>query len=214
MQAFTKFQRAGASTGGTFAVKIAAITKLKHGGLWSALKALGWSQRTLAEKSNCDYTTLCHICNLVRRPSPADARKIEKAFVEAGENFDAEQEWPETFHGFGGRIQIEQIGEIDQRQLEAVKQHYLNLELDAIPDTMEYYEEGLQQALNNLTERQALVLRERFGFNGKPKTLEEVGELLGVGGARVRQIEAKAMRNLRHPRSIKLIVGEDINFRA
>lgn len=64
----------------------------------------------------------------------------------------------------------------------------------------------LDQVLNTLTEREREVLKLRFGLNdGKSRTLEEVGEKFNVTRERIRQIEAKALRKLRHPsRSKKL----------
>ena len=64
----------------------------------------------------------------------------------------------------------------------------------------------LEVALSELTEREAGVLRLRFGFeDGIPKTLEEVGTLFCVTRERIRQIEAKALEKLRNPlRSKKL----------
>ena len=66
--------------------------------------------------------------------------------------------------------------------------------------------EQLMEALSTLTEREQEVLRQRFGLDdGKPKTLEEVGKQFHVTRERIRQIEAKALRKLRHPsRSRKL----------
>ena len=64
----------------------------------------------------------------------------------------------------------------------------------------------LMESLQTLTEREQQVLRLRFGLDdGKPRTLEEVGKQFHVTRERIRQIEAKALRKLRHPnRSKKL----------
>jgi len=66
--------------------------------------------------------------------------------------------------------------------------------------------EQLEGMLDDLTEREKEVLRLRFGLeDGHPYTLEEVGRRFGVTRERIRQIEAKALRKLRHPsRSKKL----------
>lgn len=66
--------------------------------------------------------------------------------------------------------------------------------------------EQLMEALGTLTEREQKVLKLRFGLDdGRPRTLEEVGKEFNVTRERIRQIEAKALRKLRHPsRSKKL----------
>ena len=66
--------------------------------------------------------------------------------------------------------------------------------------------EALSDILNTLTEREADVLRLRFGmYDGKTHTLEEVGQIFGVTRERIRQIENKAIRKLRHPSRAKKI---------
>ncbi len=74
--------------------------------------------------------------------------------------------------------------------------------------------EQLDDVLDTLTEREQRVLQLRFGLqDGCPKTLEEVGSLFSVTRERVRQIEAKALRKLRHPtRSRKLRNFLDVTF--
>ena len=64
--------------------------------------------------------------------------------------------------------------------------------------------EDLEEILDELTEREGRVLKLRFGFeDGKPRTLEEVGKLYNVTRERIRQIEAKALKKLRHPKRSK-----------
>ena len=66
--------------------------------------------------------------------------------------------------------------------------------------------EALKEILDTLTEREADVLRMRFGmYDGRTHTLEEVGQIFGVTRERIRQIENKAIRKLRHPRRAKRI---------
>ncbi len=64
----------------------------------------------------------------------------------------------------------------------------------------ELLKENLEEVLSTLTDRESRVLKMRFGLEGKnPMTLEEVGREFGVTRERIRQIEAKALRKLKHP---------------
>ncbi len=78
--------------------------------------------------------------------------------------------------------------------------------------TNEMLKDEINDVLETLTEREEKVIRLRFGLDdGKSKTLEEVGQLFGVTRERIRQIEAKALRKLRHPsrsRKLKDYMGE------
>ena len=66
--------------------------------------------------------------------------------------------------------------------------------------------EQLIEVLGTLTEREQKVLRLRFGLDdGRPRTLEEVGRQFNVTRERIRQIEAKALRKLRHPSRSKVL---------
>ncbi len=68
--------------------------------------------------------------------------------------------------------------------------------------------EQLEQALASLTPREAEVIRLRFGLDGgRSYTLEEVGQKIGLTRERVRQIQAEAMRRLRHPSRSRLLKG-------
>jgi RNA polymerase primary sigma factor len=77
------------------------------------------------------------------------------------------------------------------------------------------FQEKLDDVLGSLTEREEKVLRLRFGLgDGYPRTLEEVGSVFNVTRERVRQIEAKALRKMRHPtraRELKNFVEWSLN---
>ncbi|PNR97526.1 RNA polymerase primary sigma factor [Petrotoga olearia] len=63
--------------------------------------------------------------------------------------------------------------------------------------------ERLEEVLDTLNSKEALVLKMRYGFlDGKQKTLEEVGQFFNVTRERIRQIETKALRKLRHPNRV------------
>lgn len=80
------------------------------------------------------------------------------------------------------------------------------IEDDSVPTpTQSAYQnllrEKVEEVLSTLTPREARILRLRFGLhNGKQYTLEEVGQKFGLTRERIRQIEGKALRRLRHPR--------------
>ncbi|MCD5390299.1 RNA polymerase sigma factor RpoD [candidate division NPL-UPA2 bacterium] len=68
--------------------------------------------------------------------------------------------------------------------------------------------EQMEKVMETLTEREQRVLRLRFGIgDGYPRTLEEVGSIFKVTRERVRQIEAKALRKLRHPKRSRKLEG-------
>lgn len=66
--------------------------------------------------------------------------------------------------------------------------------------------EKIDEVLTNISDQEQQVLRMRFGLDDDtPKTLEEIGKVFGVTRERIRQIEAKAIRKLRHPSRLKLL---------
>lgn len=71
-----------------------------------------------------------------------------------------------------------------------------------------FRKEKIRDVLDTLTEREREVIEQRFGLrDGSPRTLEEVGRQFNVTRERIRQIEAKALRKLRHPTRLNKIKG-------
>lgn len=91
------------------------------------------------------------------------------------------------------------IGEEDDSHLgDFIEDHDALAPSDAA--AYELLKEQLEDVLDTLTDREENVLRLRFGLDdGRTRTLEEVGKVFGVTRERIRQIEAKALRKLRHP---------------
>lgn len=97
------------------------------------------------------------------------------------------------------------IGEEDDSHLgDFIQDDHVMVPVDAATQTL--LREQLDEAMDTLTDREQKVLRLRFGLDdGRARTLEEVGKEFDVTRERIRQIEAKALRKLRHPsRSRKL----------
>lgn len=97
------------------------------------------------------------------------------------------------------------IGEEEDSHLgDFIQDEHVAVPADAATFTLLH--EQLMEVLETLTEREQKVLKLRFGLeDGRPRTLEEVGKEFNVTRERIRQIEAKALRKLRHPsRSKKL----------
>lgn len=91
------------------------------------------------------------------------------------------------------------VGEENDSSLgDFIEDHEVMAPADAA--SYEMLKEQISEVLDTLTEREESVLRLRFGLDdGRTRTLEEVGKVFGVTRERIRQIEAKALRKLRHP---------------
>ena len=104
------------------------------------------------------------------------------------------------FHAAGDTISLDApVGEDG----ESTVGDFLAVSEDAAPESrtlMNALSEDMRKELSTLTERERIVICMRFGlFDGRERTLEEVGESFLVTRERIRQIEAKALRKLRHP---------------
>ena len=112
---------------------------------------------------------------------------------------------PEGFTGFfkSGSYEVSRV-HVSGDGADAIATFQTTVPADAAAFTL--LKESLVEVLGTLTEREQKVLRLRFGLDdGRARTLEEVGKEFNVTRERIRQIEAKALRKLRHPsRSRKL----------
>ena len=91
-------------------------------------------------------------------------------------------------------------------RLENISDPVLSLESDQLKEVIDFTLD------TKLTPREANILKLRFGFEGDPLTLEQVGDMFDINRERVRQIEAKALRKLRHPtrlNRVRVCLGKD-----
>src|ERR1039458_4377126 len=160
-------------------MRIAAITNFKHGALFEALRAMSWTQRELAKRV-CTYPARISSFSLLKmRPSPQMADRIEKVFVEAGYDFNAQEAWPETFKGFSQRVQAVQVKDVSQLELEAAQGFYQMLELENGEDgsNQEMIEE-LLKSVDSLPDREAFLIKSKYGIGMNPKTKKQIAQKL------------------------------------
>ncbi len=177
------------------------ISRIRNNRLMEVREKLGLSCKQFAEQVGIAYQHYNSIENLSRVPSSNVADKI--AFVA---NVPAEILFPEYL----GSIQTTRIERTIPEDAVLSLQDRECLQLPSGKyqhDEQVHAREALQQALETLKPWQEKVLRMRFGLteDGSEASLAEIGEQLGISVERVRQIEASAMRKIRHPsRSVSL----------
>lgn len=175
-------------------MKITAITKFKHAGIWNALTRLNWSATELATRCQVSVTTITGILNLNRRPSSELADKIQNTLGKAGEYIDVLGGWPESFKGMRSGCSIEQTANVEPETLVG------NLEamMVAAPENCDREQayNAIDSAIADLPKRHQEVLKYRFYEN---LTYDQIGKIFSVTRERTRQIEHAALRKLRHP---------------
>jgi len=168
-------------------------------------KKMGLKQRELANYLGVSVTTVGHVETLRIIPSENIMDEFASFF-----NVDRDYLFPDEL------IEAMREGVFDQRVVDLQEKHLVRLtearmegllpqgitEEEAI-DAMDrelFLKKGLSEVLKTLTPREQRVLELRFGLeDGRSRTLEEVGKEFNVGRGRIQQIEAKALRRLRHP---------------
>ena len=186
-------------------MKITAVIRYKHGELWKALKTVGWTQAELARRVGMHQSLIGLIFNLRKRPSEAQADKIQAAFAEANCYLDVLGAWPSSFKLTGNQeITAEVPAErlLIQNTILALTEGELNEPFFDKEDL-----DGLEEALESLTPDEAQVISLRFGLNGADLTCAEVARKLDRWPSDIQRIEAKGLRKLRHPAQMKKFIG-------
>jgi len=186
-------------------MKITAITKLKHGDIYLALKSLGWSQSELARQLNVNPTVVGDVINLKRRPGKKLAQNIQNVLGKQGFFIDITELWPESFPGFGKKSLIhEETKDIDPSfSIEEYQKTPLEI--------LEHKEkkELLEHALECAPKRMKKVL-ELHWLEGK--TLNEIGKEMNISTERVRQLECHGFMFIRYGRLLEREIPESTEF--
>jgi RNA polymerase sigma factor (sigma-70 family) len=175
---------------------------------WYMLKArerLGWTQKRLREETKVCIEDIQAIENL-RRPKGEfwDVKdKLNRIAIALDEEFDLlfPQEYLDALQKKllpGLQAPVSWCIEIPLSSLLPNNSHLLidEPEIDDLPELRE----SIDCLLPTLEDRERAILRMRFGFDDDPMTLDAVGQRLGLTRERVRQLENRALRKLRHPK--------------
>lgn len=159
---------------------------------------LGLSPREFAQKAGVSHSLYLNYENLKRSPLDAHGAWKRSALLISNQlKILPEELWPKAVLSVSTPILTKEIHAKEVLALSGY-QHELALETPLTPEDLLLTEErksAARSALEKLTGRQRYVLLAR----AEGQTLEEIGEHLEVGRERVRQIEIKAMKRLRHP---------------
>jgi RNA polymerase sigma factor (sigma-70 family) len=173
-----------------------------NGKMRDARKTKGLSQEQLADMLGMNIAYLQKIEGIRAFPTESQALQISDIL-----GVDAEILFPKWMKNntIKGRSNFNYYMDMEQKAFESREV----LELTAPTTEIDLVEQEdlrrvLNEVLNTLNPREKKIIEMRFGLkNEKPKTLEEVSKEFGVTRDRIRQIEARALRKLRHPSRAK-----------
>lgn len=139
-----------------------------------------------------------------REPTPEEIAAEMKISVEKVQNIQRIAQEPMSFDATVGEDDDSNLGDfIDDKETLNPLEYTQNM----------IYREEIEKVLQTLTPREEKVIRLRYGLDdNRPRTLEEVGKEFGVTRERIRQIEAKAIRRLRHPSRLKRLEQHRVKY--
>lgn len=179
--------------------------KVRNNNLLLAIESAGYKVgKEFADIVGKPYTEINNLINMTLSPLDryGNARSsVQRLCVVLNKTFD------ELF----SNSQIDAL-QTNKSEVEMTAEQVYSLNLDSTSSPLEMLEhdeanEAVDNALDCLTPREKEVLRLRNGIDCQEHTLAAIGELFGVGVERIRQIEQKALRKLRHPRNATKLYG-------
>lgn len=173
---------------------IRLIVKIKNNRLVKAREKLGLNQNEMAALCKLRPNQYGRIENLIEYPITKNGWSTAAQNIASAIGICEEELFPEAFKKIQTNkaeveIGLESLPLAERLQLNGPDEIYENNE----------FKNRVQKVLNTLTPREEHVLKRRLGFDGPVETLEEIAADKHVLRERVRQIEARALRKLRHP---------------
>ena len=168
--------------------------RVRNNNILKLIEGKGISGTEVAKDIGMAYSTLSRYIQL--RESPIDAKGAVKQSAQRLCDYFGmlvEEVWSlEQLTPIECNIKEVEFSYQELTRLENISDPILSLENDQLKEQMDV-------SLDKLDPREAMVLRLRFGLEGDVHTTKEIGDMLGITSTRIGQIEAKALRKLRHP---------------
>lgn len=200
-------------------IEIESLVRLRlithNARLVDARKERGINQQDMALAINTNQLRISNIETLKVIPTDEEMARIASILEKPIDYLFPEELLFAVEAGVFSRRKVELAAPEVISLTEAERLHLLpDTSLHAVEEEVErkLLAERINEALNTLEPREQRVIRLRFGFDGRPRLLEEVGREFNLTRERIRQIESKALRKLRHPsrsRVLKDYLGEE-----
>lgn len=186
-------------------MKIKAVTRYYNETFLSEVRRLGFESLCQFSKTiDLSYTTICRYGSLAEYPRGEKAIRIVEKVFNLPVDYLFSEECRLIVDSKVGRKR-EQIETISLSQISD-----MNAGIFAIEDKT-VFEEDFRETMRILvegkclTDREKHIIKGRFGFDGEEKTLEQIGNEIGVTKEVIRQQEARALKKLSHPVNSKII---------
>lgn len=182
--------------------------RIRNNNILKLIEDKGLPQYKVASEIGISYVTLIRYINMAE--SPLDVKNSIKESAQKicsyfGKSLD--EVWSlEQLTPIESNTRELEYSYHELTRLENVSDPILSLENDQLKENIDF---TLDTKLRPVESK---ILKLRFGFEGDPLSLAQVGDMLGVSRERVRQIEAKAIRKLKHPtrlNRVRVCLGED-----
>ena len=182
--------------------------RVRNNNILNLIEAKGVAGYVAAKEADISYSVLSGYINMSESPlNPKGVVKetAQKLCSYFGKCVD--EVWSlEQLTPIESNIRELEFSYHELTRLENISDPMLSIESDQLKEVIDFTLD------TKLTPRESKVLKLRFGFEGDPLSLEQVGDIIEVSRERVRQIEAKALRKLRHPsrlNRVRVCLGED-----